>query len=212
MQIMNLRREREAKAKEFAEVKDLSSRLMEVMGIDLTRTATQSPHQNRRSSKSSIRQTEHRNLDVTSAADPKESLTPSVASRLGSSTKRTKTLRSPRSSVARLTNPSTPSWEYGGDMITKKSRSPLKEMGINHPPSKEIAAIPFPPLLRMCGELRNLDPNEPGKENEENDINQGEYKRSFGASDIFTSTDSHQYSENIERFTTGQCDDTTIDF
>lgn len=209
---MKLRCEREAKAKEFAEVKDLSSRLMEVMGIDHTRTATKITHQNTQPSKSSSSgQIEHRIQEVNSAVDPRHTFVASAASRLGPTARRTKTLRSSKSSVAHP-KPSTPRWEGDGGLTNNKSRSPLKEMGINHSPSKKVAVIPFPSLLHTCGELQDLDNDEPGKENEDNSFDKGEYKDSFSESDIFTSTDSRQYSENNERFMTGHFDDMTVDF
>lgn len=185
---MNLRAEREAKAKEFAEVKDLSSRLMKVMGIDHTRTATQTTHRDTRSRKSSnTSQIEHCNPDAKSPADPRHPFVPTASNRSGPSTNRRKT------------------------MTDRQSRPALREMGINRSPSKKTDVMSLSPLLHTCGNLHDLD-DKAGKENEGNDFDEGEYKYSFGESDFFTSTDSHQYSEKNERFTIGQGDDTTVDF
>lgn len=210
---MNLRREREAKAKEFAEVKDLSSRLIEVMGIDHTRTATQTTNQNAISRKNSNNnQIEDHIRHVKSVADPGNPLVSSAVSRSAPSTKRTKTLRSPKSSLAQLPEPSTPSWECNGGIFNKETRSALKEMGINHSSSKKIAAKPFPPFLHTCGELQKFDNNESGKENKDNNLDGVECNHSFGESDIFDSTDPRQHSESNERSTIEQFDDTTVDF
>lgn len=186
---MNLRSEREEKSKEFAEVKDLSSRLMKVMGIDHTRTATQTLNQETRLGRKSgnNHQTEHCNSNVKLTTDSKHGFISAAANRSGPSIKRRTT-------------------------TTMESRPALKEIGINHSPSKQRDAIPSSPLLHPCGESQDLDNKESSKENEGNNFDEGEYKRSFGESDVFSSTDSHQYSENDGRFTVGEFDDTTVDF
>lgn len=210
---MTLRSEREAKAKEFAEVKDLSSRLMRVMGMDHTRTATQTTHQNTRSRKTSDKsQLEHHIPDAKSAADSRYPFVLAATNRSEPSTKRRTTLWSPKFSVAQLPGSSSHLEECNEGINNTESRPALKELGTNHSPSKKIAVKSFPPLLHMCGELQHLDNNEPDKENADKDLDEGEYKHSFGESDFFSSTDSRQCSENNERFTTGQFDDTTVDF
>ena len=186
---MNLRSEREAKAKEFAEVKDLSSRLMKVMGIDHTRTATQALHQEPRLGRMSgnNHHTEHCNPDAKLITDSKHCSVSAAANRSGPSTK------------CRTTT-------------TKERRPALQEIGINYSPFKQRDAISLSPLLHPCGKSQDLDNKESSKENEGNNYDEGEDKHSFGESDFFTSTDSHQYSENDDRFTVGQFDDTTVDF
>lgn len=184
---MDLRAEQEAKAKEFAEVKDLSSRLMKVMGIDRTRNTTQTVHRDTISRKSSNNnQTEHRNLDAKSLADSSHTFGPAAASRSESSKNRRTT-------------------------TNRQNRPALRDIGSNHSPSKRIVVMPVSPLLHTCGDLQDLV-DKAGKENEDNDFDAGEYKHSFGESDFFTSTDSRQYSENNERFIVGQDDDSTVDF
>lgn len=184
---MNLRAEREARSKEFAEVKDLSSRLMKVMGTDHTRTATHSIHWDTMSRESNTNdQIERYNPNAMSPADSRHTFVPATTNRLGPSTSRRKT-------------------------TNRQSRPALRDMGINHSPSKKIAVIPVTTLLRTRGDLQDLDDKE-GKENEGNEFDEGEYKHSFGESDFFTSTDSHQGSENNETFTVRQGDESTVDF
>ena len=184
---MNLRAEREARAKEFAEVKNLSSRLMKVMGIDHAQTTTQSIHRDTMSRKSDNNdQIEHYNPNAKSPAASGHTFLRAATNRSGPSTNRRPT-------------------------TNRQNRPALRDMEINVPPSKKIDVIPVTTLLRTCGDMPDLD-DEEGKENKGNEFDEGEYKHSFGESDFFTSTDSHSGSENNEAFTIGQDDDSTVDF
>lgn len=208
---MNLRCEREAKAKEFAEVKDLSSRLMEVMGMDRIRTATRSSTQRTRSNHSSSSQTGPGVPKVKPAADSRHPLVTNAANPTGPTTKRTKMHRSSESFEAQSPNSYTPaSFRSSSEgVVDHEVRFPLQE--IKFSPSKQIAVIPFQPLLRTCSELQDVDNDERGKENEDIVFAEGQDNCSFGDSDIFTGTDHHRYSGIIERSMTGFDDDITVD-
>lgn len=210
---MRLQNEQEVKAKEFAEVKDLSSRLMEVMGIDHTRTATKfNPQKARSSTSSNNSQIEHRLQGVNSAADTGQCLISSAAIRKGPNTRRTKTLRSSKYSVPQSLELSTPLWENDGSMVNPETRSPLKELKINISPSKRASLVPFHSSLHTCGELQDVDNDGAGKGNKDITFDEGEHNFSFDEGDIFTSTNSRQCSRDNENSTNGHCDDTTLDF
>lgn len=210
---MRLQSEQEAKAKEFSEVKDLSSRLMEVMGIDRTRTATTlSPQKTRSSTSGSNSQIEHRLQGVHSAADTGQCLISSAATRKGPHTRRKKTLRSSNNSVPQSLKLSTLLRENDGGMINPETRSPLKELKINISPSKRASLAPLHSSLYTGGEMQDVDHDGAGKGNEDITFNDGEHNYSFDEGDIFTSTGSRQCSRDSERITNGHRDENTFDF
>jgi hypothetical protein len=208
---MHLRCEREAKAKEFAEVKNLSSRLMEVMGMDNTRTAIRSGTRRTRPNHSSSSQIGHGFPAINPAADSGHSLVTNAAKTTGPTTKRTKTSRSSEPLGAESPKSSTPASSSisNGGLFDKEVRFPLKE--IKFSPSRKIAVIPFKPLLRTCNEIQDVDNDEQGNENADIDLDEGQQNYSFGESDVFTSTDYYRYSGIVERSMSGFDDEATVD-
>lgn len=191
MQISYLRCEQDTKAKEFAEVKDLSSKLMEVMGTDRSRTATKSNVQRIRSNRgnnSSL--SEHCLQDVNSAVDPRHRSVSSAANIRGPYAKRKNTPRSfkPFTQANKI---SAPLGENDGGTINIESRSAFKEAEVS--PKKQVTTVPAQPLFHRCSELHDVDSNGSGKENEEICFDEKEYEYSSDDIDIFTSTDARHH-------------------
>ncbi len=210
-QIKDLECERKTKAKEFAEVKDLSSRLMAVIGMDPSRTATKPVHRKSRSSKSISSQMGQDLQGLDSAANPSDHFISSAASVVGPTTKRTKMQGRSISSVAQTLTSFTPSFGMSdGGRANRGSRVPLKEINVS-PQKKESVAL-FQPLLRTCDNLQDIDNEGLDKENEDINTEEDEQEYSFNESDIFTSTDHQRYSRNNERSMSGFCDDTTVEY
>jgi hypothetical protein len=208
---MNLECERKTKAKEFAEVKDLSSRLMAVMGMDPSRTATKPVNRKSRSSKSISSQIGQGVHGLDSAAHPSDQFISSAASVVKTSTKHTKMQGRSKSSVAPTLKSFTPSFGMSDEgMANRGSRVPLKEIDVS-PQKKEGVAL-FEPLFRTCDSLQDMDNDGLNKENEDIYTEEDEQEYSFNESDIFTSTGHQGHSRNDARSMSGICDDTTVEF
>ena len=202
--IKRLRKERQERAKEFAEAQELSARLMAVMGITKNQRAfcntSTTGSREERSASSSCKPGSPglpvSDVDLTASSESSDS------NRSGPTPKRTKRRRSSQSKRDEII----PTGRASMRSTLKKSRVPLAELGSRQ------SRVPATPT-QLLHHLHSYHPKEvDGEALQESNRHVDSDDDCFGGGDIFTSTDQQHLSVLGNKSTESIFDETTAEF